>query len=139
MNFNITGKIINFNLNNSSEIINNALVLGHSIDFQKIYFLIDDKFIRPNLKVEALELSKIDYINLDLINIKSTIITKKIVSYSFIEMENIDNIDLKNIQYFVQKKELKNREKNIEYLKNAIAKENNIIKKLDLHYKIFNF
>ncbi len=117
MNFNITGKIINFNLNNSSEIINNALVIGHSIDFKKIYFLIDDKFIRPNLKVEALELSKIDYINLDLINIKSTIITKKIVSYSFIEMENIDNIDLKN----------------------AIAKENNIIKKLDLHYKIFNF
>lgn len=115
MNFNITGKIINFNLNNSSEIINNALVIGHSIDFKKIYFLIDDKFIRPNLKVEALELSKIDYINLDLINIKSTIITKKIVSYSFIEMENI------------------------EYLKNAITKENNIIKKLDLHYKIFNF
>lgn len=38
MNFNITGKIINFNLNNSSEIINNALVIEHSIDFKKIYF-----------------------------------------------------------------------------------------------------
>lgn len=95
---------MNFSLNNSSEIINNALVIEHSIDFKKIYFLIDDKFFRPNLKVEALEISKTDYI-------KSIIITKKIVSYNFIEMENIDNIDLKNIQYFVQKKELKKENK----------------------------
>lgn len=71
---------------------------------KKYIFLIDDKFFRPNLKFEALEISKTDYI-------KSIIITKKIVSYNFIEMENIDNIDLKNIQYFVQKKELKKENK----------------------------
>jgi hypothetical protein len=29
---------MNFSLNNSSEIINNALVIEHSIDFKKIYF-----------------------------------------------------------------------------------------------------
>lgn len=71
---------------------------------KKYIFLIDDKFFRPNLKFEALEISKTDYI-------KSIIITKKIVSYNFIEMENIDNIDLKNIQYFIQKKELKKENK----------------------------